>query len=38
MSRSPILDPAIKQRFINKLAALSISEDNLIWVQQGDQQ
>lgn len=38
LSRSPILDPAIKQRFINKLAALSISEDNLIWVQQGDQQ
>ena len=38
LSRTPTLAPEIKQRFITKLKALSISEDKLIWVNQGDRQ
>ncbi|GGB59444.1 lipocalin family protein [Shewanella inventionis] len=36
LSRTPNINPTIKQRFIGKLNALSISEDQLIWVNQGD--
>ena len=38
LSRTTSIDPVIKQRFITKLNALSISENKLIWVAQGDQQ
>lgn len=38
LSRTATIDPVIKQRFITKLNALAISEDKLIWVNQGDQQ